>query len=118
MENLTVETFKQKVYDFEKDKDWSYKGELPGIIDFYADWCVPCKMVAPILEELAKKYDGKVNIYKVNTDEQQELAGMFGISSIPSILFMPVGSQPQMAVGSLPKKSFEEAIKNVLKVAD
>jgi thioredoxin len=116
MEHLTKETFKQKVFDYEDDKESKFKGDKPCIIDFYADWCAPCKMVAPILEELAKDYEGKVDIYKVNTEEQGELAQAFGIMSIPSILFVPKDGKPQMAQGALPKKSFEESIKTVLKV--
>ena len=116
MENLTKESFKQKVFDYEKSKEWAFAGELPCIIDFYADWCGPCKMVAPILEELSKSYAGKINIYKINTEEQQELASIFKISSIPSILFVPKGEKPQMSLGALPKAGFEQAIKEVLKV--
>lgn len=116
MENLTKETFKTKVFDFEKNKEWKFEGDRPCIIDFYADWCGPCKMVAPVLEELSKEYDGKVNIYKVDTEVEQELSAMFGIKSIPSILFVPMDAQPQMAAGALPKASFEKAIEEVLGV--
>lgn len=116
IEHLTVETFKQKVFNFEKNKEWKFEGEKPAIIDFYADWCGPCKMVAPILEELSKEYDGKLNIYKVDTESEQELAAVFGIKSIPSLLFVPKDSQPQMAMGALPKDSFKKAFKDVLGV--
>ena len=116
MELLTKETFVEKVFDFENEKEWKYKGALPCVIDFYADWCGPCKMVAPILDELSKEYKGKLEIYKVDTEAQQELAGLFGIRSIPSMLFVPMGEQPQMSVGALPKKSLESAIKDILKV--
>jgi thioredoxin len=115
-EHLTVETFKQKVFDYEANKDWKFEGELPCIVDFYAEWCGPCKMVAPILEELADEYAGKLNVYKVNTEEQQELAGIFGIQSIPSLLFIPKEGQPQMAMGALPKETFVKAFKEVLNV--
>lgn len=114
MEHLTLDTFKEKIFDWEASKEWKFKGDLPCIIDFYADWCGPCKMVAPVLEELAEDYDGKINIYKVDTEDQRELAGLFGISSIPSILFCPKDGQPQMAAGALPKASFESAINDVL----
>ncbi|HCB63187.1 MAG: thioredoxin [Bacteroidetes bacterium GWF2_43_63] len=114
MEHLTNETFKEKVFNYEVNKEWKFEGQLPCIIDFYADWCGPCKMVAPILEELSTEYEGKVNIYKVNTEEQQELAAAFGIQSIPSILFCPMSEQPQMAMGALPKTSFVQAINDIL----
>ena len=116
VELLKKETFKEKVFNYEKNKEWKFEGELPCMIDFYADWCQPCKMVAPILEELSKEYDGKIDIYKVDTEDQQELAGVFGVKSIPSLLFVPMDGQPQMAQGALPKDSFQNAIKDVLKV--
>ncbi len=116
MEHLTKETFKQKVFNFETNKDWKFEGEKPCVIDFYADWCAPCKMVAPILEELANEYDGKLDIYKVNTEQEQELAAMFGIQSIPSLLFVPKEGQPQMAMGALPKDTFKKAFSDVLNV--
>jgi thioredoxin len=114
MEHLTKETFQAKVFNYEKNKDWKFEGELPCIIDFYADWCQPCKIVAPILEELSKEYEGKINIYKVNTEEETELAAAFGIRSIPSILFCPMDVQPQMAQGALPKETLIQAINDVL----
>ncbi len=113
-ENLTKETFLEKVFNYEKEKDWKYSGELPAIIDFWAPWCGPCRMVGPVLEKIAEEYAGKLVVYKVNTDEEQELAGAFGIQSIPSILFIPLNGQPQMAVGALPKATIVEAIKDVL----
>ena len=116
VENLTKETFKEKVFNFEANKEWKYEGAKPCMIDFYADWCGPCKMVAPVLEELQKEYGDSIVIYKVNTEEQQELAGMFGVQSIPSLLFVPQDGQPQMAMGALPKPTFEKAIADVLKV--
>jgi len=114
LEHLTKETFKQKVFNWEASKEWKYEGSVPCMIDFYADWCGPCKMVAPVLEELQKEYGNNLVIYKVNTEEQQELAGMFGIQSIPSLLFVPMEGQPQMAMGALPKSSFEHAFADVL----
>ncbi len=114
MEHLTKETFLDKVFNFEKNKDWKFEGDLPCIIDFYADWCQPCKIVAPILEELAEEYKGKINIYKVDTEQEVELAGAFGIRSIPSLLFCPKDGQPQMAMGALPKETFKQAISDVL----
>jgi len=113
MENLTVETFKEKVFDYAQNEEWSFRGEKPAIIDFYADWCQPCKTIAPILEELDTEFEN-VDFYKVNTEEQNELAATFGIQSIPSILFIPVDGMPQMALGALPKETFREAIGQVL----
>jgi thioredoxin 1 len=113
-EHLTKETFISKVFNYETNKDWKFEGEKPCIIDFYADWCGPCKIVAPILEELAIEYDGKLNIYKVNTESEIELASAFGIRSIPSLLFVPKDGKPQMAMGALPKETFEKAFKDVL----
>ncbi len=111
---LNKQTFLEKVFNYEANKDWKFEGELPCIIDFYADWCQPCKQVAPILEELSDEFAGKINIYKVNTEAEQELAGAFGIRSIPSMLFCPAEGQPQMAVGALPKESLIQAINDVL----
>lgn len=116
VEHLTAETFKAKVFNYETNKEWKFEGAKPCLIDFYASWCGPCKMVAPILEELAKEYDGKLDIYKVDTEDQRELASVFGIQSIPSILFVPASGQPQMAMGALPKDSFKKAFKDVLNV--
>ena len=114
MEHLTKDTFLKKVYDFEKNKEWKFEGELPAIVDFYADWCGPCRMVTPVLEQLSKEYEGKINIYKVDTEAEQELASLFGIRSIPSLLFIPMEGKPQMAMGALPKESFVQAIDGVL----
>ncbi len=113
VEYLTKETFLEKVFDYENNKEWKYSGELPCIIDFYADWCGPCKTIAPILEELSEEYKGKLVIYKIDTEKEQELAAVFGIKSIPSLLFVPVEGQPQMAAGALPKETFRKAIKDV-----
>ena len=109
MESLTKETFLEKVFNYEQNKEWKFEGELPCIIDFYADWCGPCKMVGPVLKELAEEYQGKLNIYKVDTDTQQELATAFGIQSIPSILFVPLNGKPQMSA-VLPKNALKKAI--------
>lgn len=114
--HLTDETFKKLVYDYDNETEWKYKGTKPAIVDFYADWCRPCKMIAPILDDLAKEYGNDLVIYKVNTEKARETANAFGIRSIPSILFIPVNEQPQMAQGALPKSTFKKAIKEVLKV--
>jgi thioredoxin 1 len=116
VEYLTKETFQTKVFNYEKNQEWKFEGDKPCIIDFYADWCGPCKMVAPILEELAQEYDGKLDIYKIDTEAEQELASVFGIRSIPSLLFVPLEGQPQMAAGALPKETFRQAFKDVLGV--
>ena len=115
-EHLTTQAFKEKVFNYEQNKDWKFEGDIPAIIDFYADWCQPCKIVGPILEELQDEYKGKIVVYKVNTEEEQELAAVFGIRSIPSLLFIPNEGQPQMAVGALPKDTLEKVISDVLKV--
>lgn len=113
-EPLTLQSFKEQVFDYENEKEWNYRGSLPAIVDFYADWCGPCKMVAPILDRLSKKYEGKLHVYKVNTEEEQELSAMFGIQSIPTILFIPLKGEPQAAMGALPEKEFERVISDVL----
>lgn len=117
IEYLTKETFKQKVWDYEKNpQTWVYEGKLPAIIDFYADWCRPCRMVAPILDELAQDYNGKVVIYKIDTQVERELAGVFQIQSIPAFLYVPMQGQPQMDKGLKDKATFEKIISEVLLV--
>ena len=116
LEHLTKETFKEKIFDFENNKEWNYQGDKPCLIDFYADWCGPCKMVAPLLEELQQEYGDRLTIYKIDTEAQQELSAMFGVQSIPSLLFVPLNGEPQMAQGALPKSTFEQAFSQVLKV--
>jgi thioredoxin len=115
-EHLTKQDFLEKVFNYEVNSEWKYEGDVPAIIDFYADWCQPCKMVEPILEELSTKYGDKLHIYKVNTEQEQELAAIFGIRSIPSMLFIPKDAQPQMAVGALPRETLVKAIDEVLGV--
>lgn len=116
VQHLTNETFKEKVFNYTNNKEWKFEGDKPAVIDFYADWCGPCKMVSPILDELSTEFNGKIDIYKVDTERERELAGAFGIQSIPSILFIPKDGQPQMAQGALPKDTFIRAFKDVLKV--
>jgi thioredoxin len=111
---LNKQDFLEKVFNYEEKKEWEFQGELPALIDFYADWCGPCKMVAPILEELSEEYKDKITIYKIDTEAEQELAAVFGIRSIPSLLFIPKNEKPQMAQGALPKPALTEAIENVL----
>jgi thioredoxin 1 len=114
MENLNLDAFKNKIFNFEENKEWKFEGELPAIIDFYADWCGPCKMVTPILEELSEEFKDKINIYKIDTDKEQELSAIFGIRSIPSVLFIPKEGKPQMSMGAMPKENFVQAINEVL----
>ncbi len=113
-EHLTKEKFLSDIFDYEKNSEWRYAGDLPAVIDFYADWCGPCKMVAPVIEELSEEYEGRVKFYKIDTEAEQELAGAFGIRSIPSILFIPKEGKPQMSAGALPKELFKEIIDNQL----
>jgi len=112
--HLTKETFLKEIFDYENNKEWKFEGELPAVIDFYADWCGPCKMVAPIIEELSTEYSGKVNFYKIDTEAEQELAMAFGIQSIPSLLFIPMEGKPQMAAGALPKDTLKQVIDSEL----
>jgi len=112
--HLTTSDFKDKVFDYENNKDWKFEGNKPAVIDFYADWCGPCKMVAPVLEELSNEYEGTIDIYKVNTENEQELASAFGIRSIPSILFIPLNDKPRMSTGAMSKDHFKNAFKDVL----
>ena len=113
---LTAEKFKEDIFDYTKEKEWKYKGDKPAIIDFYADWCGPCQMVAPIFEELANE-NPDIIIYKVDTEVEQELSAVFQIRSIPSILFIPLDKQPMMQAGALPKNALEQIIDKELKVA-
>lgn len=96
MQNLTIDTFKSKVFDFAENKEWKFAGDKPCIVDFYADCCGPCKMLAPVLAELSDKYAGKLDIYKINTEQEQELASLFGIQSVPTMLLIPVTGKPQI----------------------
>ena len=115
-ELLNKATFLEKVFDYENNKEWKFKGDKPCIIDFYADWCGPCKMIAPILEELSEEYKDKVDIYKIDTEVEQELAAAFAVRSIPTMLFCPMEGQPQMSQGALPKHELVKVIKDVLSV--
>lgn len=111
---LTNESFKKLIFNYENFTEWKYEGKRPAIIDFYADWCGPCRMVAPIIEELAREYSGKVDIYKVDTEKERILAQNLGISSLPTILFIPSSGTPQAALGAIPKESFVQAINQIL----
>jgi len=113
-EKLTTQGFKEKIFNYDTETDWQYKGSLPAIIDFYADWCGPCRAVAPVLEELSTEYEGKLVIYKLDTDKETELSTIFGIQSIPTFLFIPVQGTPMMQKGALPKNMFQQIIEERL----
>ena len=107
---LTTQDFKDKIFDYEKEEEWKYKGDLPAIVDFYAEWCGPCKAVAPALEELSNEYDGKLVIYKIDTDKEIELSELFGIQSIPTLLFIPKEGNLMVQKGALPKNVLQKLI--------
>ena len=113
-QDLNKQMFLEKIFNYETNEDWKYAGELPALIDFWAPWCGPCKAVAPIIDELSKEFEGQIEFYKINTDEQEELSGAFGIKSIPSLLFIPKEGMPKMAVGALPKEQLKRAIEEEL----
>ncbi|GAA4321854.1 thioredoxin [Flaviaesturariibacter amylovorans] len=113
-QQLSTQDFKDKIFNYETEKEWSYTGTVPVIIDFYADWCGPCKMVAPVLEELSEQYGERLVIYKVDTEKEEELAAVFGIQSIPTFLFIPVDGTPMMQPGALPKNAFQQVIEERL----
>lgn len=112
--HLTNDQFKKMVFNYEGNKEWKYLGNKPAIIDFYAEWCGPCKMMAPRLEEIAKEYAGKLIVYKVDTDKEQVLAGSLGIQSLPTLLFVPQNGKPHASLGAIPKESLVKAIHEVL----
>ncbi|MDR2039807.1 MAG: thioredoxin [Bacteroidales bacterium] len=112
---LTKADFLSKVMNYEANPtEWKYLGDKPAIIDFYASWCGPCKTIAPVLEELAAEYDGQIYIYKIDTEKERELAAAFDVRSIPTLLFIPMDEQPQLAQGAMPKSSFKNVIDEVL----
>ena len=114
-EYLTYDTFIEKVWNFEDNpQEWVYEGDVPCVIDFYADWCKPCKMVAPIMDDLANEYEGKVKIYKVDVDKEKQLAAVFQVRSIPAVLFSPVKGRPMMQAGALPKDQYVKIIEENL----
>jgi thioredoxin len=113
---LTEATFKQMVFNYDKNKEWKYEGNKPAIIDFYADWCAPCRQLSPIVEEIAREYAGKIVVYKVDTEKERKLSQSIGISALPTLLFIPVSGKPQVAQGALPKATLVQAINEVLLV--
>ncbi|GAF04331.1 thioredoxin [Saccharicrinis fermentans] len=114
--HLDKESFKDLVFDYEKNKEWNYNGKVPAILDFYADWCGPCRQVAPILTQMQEEYKGNIQVFKVDTDVEKELAAIFGIRSLPTIVFIPVDGEPQAALGARPKAELEKMVTEILKV--
>lgn len=109
IKQITAEDFKAKIFDYQNKTEWEYSGDTPVLIDFYATWCGPCKMVAPILEDLQEEFEGKLTIYKVNVDKEKELTGIFGVQAMPSFLFIPKSGKPTMAKGAMPEETFRKA---------
>ncbi len=115
VKHLNKADFVERVYNYEKNPQiWKFEGDKPAIVDFYATWCGPCKMIAPVLEELAVEYQGKIDVYKIDTDAERELAGAFGIQSVPTLLFIPVNGEPRVIRGAMPKADFKKVIDDFL----
>ena len=113
---LTNDTFKQMIYNYEKNKEWKYEGTKPAIIDFYATWCPPCRQLSPLVEEIAQEYAGKIVVYKIDTDKERTLSQQLGISGLPTLLFIPLNGRPQASMGFIPKETIVKTINNVLMV--
>jgi thioredoxin 1 len=111
---LTNETFKKMVFNYDLNKEWKYEGSKPAIIDFYADWCAPCRQLSPLVDEIAKEYAGKIVVYKVDTDKETILAQSLGITGLPTLLFIPADGKPQISMGAIPRESLIKAINDVL----
>ncbi len=116
MDFLTEKTFSEKISDSEGEKDWSFKGNKPAIIDFYAEWCKPCKTLTPMLEKISQDYSGKVDFYKVDIEEESKLARKFRIKSVPTMMFIPINGQVQSIVGLVPENRIKKAISEILKI--
>jgi len=114
MESINTNDFKTKIFNFTEEKEWKYLGNMPAIIDFYADWCGPCKIQSPILDKISKKYAGKINVFKIDTEKNEELSAAFGIRSIPSLLFIPMKGKPSMNPGLLQEAQLEQVIEEYL----
>lgn len=113
---LTNDSFKKLVFNYEANKEWKYEGDKPAIIDFYADWCAPCRQLSPFVDEIAKEYSGKIVVYKVDTEKERALTQSMGISGLPSLLFIPASGQPRLSMGYIPKESLVKAVNEVLLV--
>lgn len=114
--HLNDESFKKMIFNYEVNKTWKYEGKKPAIIDFYADWCAPCRQLSPIVEQIAEEYSGKIDIFKVDTEKEKTLAGNLGITGLPTLLFIPVEGKPQVSMGLLPKENLVKAINEILMV--
>ncbi|WKC57648.1 thioredoxin [Borrelia sp. P9F1] len=114
--SLTKQEFVDKVFDYESNKEWTFKGKRPAVIDFYADWCGPCKMLSPVYDELSREYGDRIDFYKVDTDKEQEVSMSLGVQSLPTIMFVPVEGEPKVSVGYLQKDAFEDTIKDFFKI--
>lgn len=112
--HLTKGGFLRRVADFENNPQWEFLGTKPAVLDFYAPWCGPCKMLSPVIDELADEYQGKIDIYKINVDEEQELAEIFGIRTIPTLIFIPMQGDPQRSFGAKPKAELKKVLDAML----
>jgi thioredoxin 1 len=111
---LTTETFKKLIFNYDVNKAWKYEGTLPAIIDFYADWCPPCRQLSPLVEEIAKEYHGRIVVYKVNTDKEKGLTQSLGITNLPTLLYIPANGKPQITLGAIPKETLVKTIDEIL----
>jgi len=111
---LSDEGFKKMIFNYEINKEWKFEGKKPAIIDFYADWCAPCRQFSPIVEQIASEYEGKIDVYKVDTEKETNLAQKLGITALPTLLFIPAKGKPQVAMGALPKEDLVNAINDIL----
>lgn len=118
MRTINEKEFRSEVFDYAKASEWKFAGARPALIDFYADWCGPCRALSPILEEISREYAGRLDVFKVDTEASPELSSVFGIRSIPSLLFVPMQGKPVMAAGLLPKAALKQALRDVLKLEE
>lgn len=114
--SLNDADFRKLIFDYDRNKEWKYEGNMPAIVDFYADWCAPCRYLSPIVEEIAKEYAGKIVVYKVDTEKETNLTQKIGITALPTLLFIPASGKPQVSTGVLPKESLVKAVNEILKV--